>query len=50
MWKRDKIFADLARWQYSQLSSDEALVAHSKWAVLGSWHHSHQTSDTVVVG
>ena len=49
-WKRDKVFADLSRWQYSELSSDEALAAHSKWAALGCWHQSHQTSDTVVVG
>ena len=28
----------------------EALAVRSKWAALGNWHQSHQTSDTVVVG
>ena len=49
-WKRGKVFADLARWEYSSLSSADADVARNKWAALGSWHDSHQTSDTIVVG
>ena len=49
-WKRGKVFEDLARWQYTSLSSADADVARAKWVALGSWHDSHQTSDTVVVG
>ena len=49
-WKRDKVFTDLARWEYSQLKSAEAETARNRWEALGSWHRSHQTSDTVAVG
>ena len=49
-WKREKVFADLARWEYSQLQSDAAQVAASKWGALSRWHQSHPTSDTIVVG
>ena len=49
-WKRDKVFADLARWQYTQLSPNESHTAQSRWAALSRWHLSHPTSDTLVVG
>ena len=49
-WKRDKVFADLARWEYTQLHSAEVQAARDKWAALARWHQSHPTSDTVVIG
>ena len=49
-WKRDKVFADLARWEYSHLNASETSQAQRKWAALASWHRSHPTSDTVVIG
>ena len=50
IWKRDKVFSDLASWSYSQLSQQEASKVKQTWADLFAWHKAHPTSDTVVVG
>ena len=49
-WKCDKVFSDIARWSYSQLSSSQASAAKQTWADLHAWHNSHPSSDTVIVG
>ena len=49
-WKREKVFADLARWEYTNLSDAEAQASRSKWASFAQWHTSHQSADTLVVG
>ena len=50
VWKRDKVFSDLARWQHTQLASAESEKAKASWQALAQWHRSHPTSDTLVVG
>ena len=49
-WKRDKVFTDIAKWSYSQLSGNEASKAQQTWADLHGWHKAHPLSDTLVVG
>ena len=49
-WKREKVFADLARWEYTNLSNAEVQASRSKWASFAQWHTSHQSADTLVVG
>ena len=49
-WKCDKVFADIAKWSYSQLSSSQAAAVKQTWADLYAWHNSHPSSDTVIVG
>ena len=50
VWKREKVFADLARWEYSRLDRSATHAASSRWAALSLWLQSHPTSDTLVVG
>ena len=49
-WKRDKVFSDLSRWAYPELDDAGKIKAKGAWASLGSWHASHPTSDSIVIG
>ena len=49
-WKRDKVFSDILRWDYSHLQPVEAQQARKAWADLKGWHDAHPTADTVIIG
>ena len=49
-WERERVFADLRRWQYHGLNASDAAAAKSSWVSLHRWHKSHPTADTVTIG
>lgn len=49
-WECERVFADLRRWQYHELSASDAAAAQSRWNSLHRWHQSHPTADTVTIG
>ena len=44
-WNREKVFHDLARYKYVNLTPVEAAAAKSEWADLHTWFTGHQTPE-----